>query len=234
MEESLTDGLEKKLKSVFGDVLLALVFSFIRPIATLTEVFFRKQMGERYFNAWNYFAGFILISAVRSPYAVVTRGQIPVANILAFAWGIAFAVCIYLHKEEVKNRYRDGIRWHSYCYGLPRIEKLPAAIERAIPIVIGVMFIVFRFMGIGGLLVLSGMISITLRTREVQEFRNRMLDKIDAQIEHDNLEKTILENLPPQQTEGLRAPVPGNMSKEAREQFVNPADCESKQERSKI
>ena len=222
MEESLTDGLEKKIKNAFGDMLLAILFSLIRPIATMTEIIFRRHIGERYFTHWSFIVGLSLIAASAMPHGVVNNAQETVAIYSAIAWGVIFILCYILHRVEIISRYRKNLRWHSYNYGLPRIPFSNIVIEKIITLALGGVLVYLGYIGVGGLIFLSGMISITLRIREVQEFRNRMLDTIDAQIEHDNLDKAILENLPPQQTEGLRAHMPKSMSKEGREKFVKP------------
>ena len=60
MSETFLDNLDKKANSFLSNAFLAIVASLVRPIATLTEIFFRKQMGERYFTAWNILGGLVV------------------------------------------------------------------------------------------------------------------------------------------------------------------------------
>jgi len=224
MSESIGDNLEAKFKGALTDSLLAILVSLVRPIATLTEIIFRKDMGERYFNGWNIVVGLLAIIVFRSPFWSNHRGIYQtITNIIAVVWVIALLVYAYLNRQRIIERYGKSHRWHSYNYGIPRYEELPVVVEKALPIAVGLLLVlVCGITGMGGLLFFSGVISLFLRNYEARLFYERMLDQIDSQIEHDNLNKAVVEQFPPQQTEGLVAHVPRYVGKELRSQLVRP------------
>ena len=113
---------------------------------------------------------------------------------------IAYGVWNYFEKY---NRYKKGQVWHSYNYGLPWINKFGMLFEKGLPLGLGVALVYFGYKSIGALLVLSVMVSLWLRYREIQLFREQMLDHIDSRIEHENFSKAFNEGRPPKETEGV-------------------------------
>ncbi len=217
MSESIFDNMEKRLNSALTNALLATLASLIRPIATLTEIFFRKEMGERYFTAWNVIGGLMMIGFVRMPvWGFDDRDVRTMTNIFAGIWAVCLILYSYANRQEMIKRYSKGKAWHSYNCGIPSFEKVGIIFEKIIPAVLGIVMYYFGVKSIGGLLVFSVMASLWLRYREAQLFREQMFNAIDSRIEQENLQKAIVENLPPQQTEGLMAYVPKYMGDEMR------------------
>lgn len=237
VNESISDRLEDKLKSAVINAMLSIVMACVRPIATLTEVFFRKDMGERYFTAWNVFVGWVLLAGIGvlqrfllAPgrydyygrfYPKDEWGATEWAPYIALGvWALLFTLLANEQRHAVIRRYNKGIRWHSGNCGIRRLP-LPYVIEKGIPFVVGIaLALALRLYMLGGLMVLSGIVSIALRYYEALKFRERLLDIIDGQIEQENLAKVVKDRLKPEQTEGLQAPLPAYVSDEFREQFV--------------
>lgn len=244
--ESIGDKIEEKLKNAVVHGLLAILVMMIRPVATLTEVFFRKDMGERYFTAWNLMAGWLLLLVFGAPYDKMiglsvggrydmygnyqrSSGSADSAWFIApLVWLAALTFCAYLHEQAVIRRYKEGVRWHSANVGIPRIEDLPYVFEKGIPFLAGILMIwLLQLHGLGALMILSGLVSILLRMHEARLFRERMLDIIDSQIEQDNLAKAVKERLSPEKSEGVQAPLPTYVSDKYREKFaqaIRPAE----------
>lgn len=219
--ETLTDNFEKKIQNAFVNGFLSILIKLIRPIATLTEIFFRKQIGERYLTAWNLVAGLGLIAFAATPMWVNDYNFEKAAYIIAAIWGLGLFVHFILHTREVAKRYQNNQRWHSYNYGLPRYEIIHESLEKIIPIAIGILAIFLHFFGLGLLLIASGVISLQLRYYEKRDFQNRLLDAIDAEIANDNFAKAINDRLPPEQTEGYRAHPNRNMPEGFTKKFVS-------------
>jgi hypothetical protein len=222
-------------------VLLGVRATDIRPAATLTEIVFRKNMGERYFTLWNVIAGFGLLQVFSIPLGVPTPspaghdvlGQFYPAQsdfprmiwVLTFmGWHVALLLYWGLHAWSVRQRYKAGGRWHSRNVGVKRFPFLPVWFEKALPIVAG-LFIwqACQVPGFGILMILSGVISIMLRANEASLFWERVLDVIDGQLEQEYLAKAVMERSNPKETEGYTAPLPAYVSQKFRQQFLEAA-----------
>lgn len=238
MTDKITDGMIHAV--------LALVVMLIRPLATLTEIFFRRNMGERYFTAWNVIAGWWIITAFtafrlgvpmpsNAGYDEMGRyqpGQSATPLLVWFFGSAAWSFCLFaamgVQQFFVRQRYKQGGRWHSRSIGEPWFPLLPAWAEKAIPIVAGIYIAWYCHVPLlGALLILSGITSGLLRLHEARLFRERVLDVIDSQIEQEYLAKAVLERSKPNEVDGLRAPLPAYVSQKFRERFVEaltPAD----------
>ncbi|HSW01041.1 MAG TPA: hypothetical protein VLI39_12765 [Sedimentisphaerales bacterium] len=221
MSESISDDIETKLRGAVVNGLLAILVGLVRPIATLTEVFFRKRMGERYFSGWNIIVGFAFIFCFRSPLWLGKGHSLGlVTNIIAAAWAAGMFFCVYLDRKETIERYEKGARWHSYCYGVPRWAEVPVYAEKVIPLAVGILLMVVGLIGMGGLLFLSGGVSLLLRYHEARLAHDRMLDMIDAQIEHEHFAEAVMESRPTEQLEGLRVSLPKRIGPDFRQKYV--------------
>jgi uncharacterized protein YqgC (DUF456 family) len=227
-----------KITDAMIHAVLALLVMLIRPVATLTEIFFRKDMGERYFTSWNAIAGYWILAFASIPlgmpwpgrggydelgiYRTATSSTSKEAWLfIAFAWSAALTVCTFLQYQSVKKRYVEGGRWHSRNVGVPRYPSLSIYIEKALPIVAGVAIMWwFQIYGFGLLLIVSGVVSILLRLYEAHMFRERVMDVIDGQIEQEYLGKAVMERSKPGEVDGLQAPLPAYVSQKFRQKFI--------------
>lgn len=232
--DKVTDGI---IQAVLG-----LVAMFIRPLATLTEIFFRKDFGERYYTFWNWYAGCILttiawiciligvgLTSTQETY-MDSRGLIHTQTIVApastfsltvlglWAWGLHIFTVIQWW--SVRRRYQRGGRWHSRSIGVPWIPKFPAWAERAIPLGLGFILVRFGATIPGVLMIASAATTLLLRWKEARDFKNRVLDVIDGQIEQEYLGKAVMERTGPREAEGFRAPLPAYVSQSFRQKVV--------------
>ena len=160
MSESFFDNIEKKSNSFLTDALLVTLTSLVHPIATLTEIFFRKQMGERYFTAWNVIGGLIAIYVFRLPaWGFDNEKARFIINAIAIIWGTCLCLYYMINYKEKTDRYRNGESWHSYNCGIPHINKYTLWFEKGIPAIVGVIFYWLGVKSLGALLVLSVMVS---------------------------------------------------------------------------
>jgi hypothetical protein len=220
----LGNRLVDQMADVVVQVFLSLLVSLVRPMATVTEVFFRKQMGERYFSVLNIMAGVPLILLFGIPVWALFDSSWGFGAwlnlLLSLAWTGAFNFYAFKSLQAVKVRYQEGVRWHSYNYGIPRYPALHPALERIIPLGVTLLLILCGAYGLAVLLVLSTYLSYMGRVIAANRFFARVLDAIDQQIEADNLSKAVLERLQPEQAEGLMTPMPAYVSTMHREKFV--------------
>jgi hypothetical protein len=236
---TMGNRINERMVNVAIDMLLGLLAALVRPLAVVTEVVFRKQMGERYFHVIHSMAGAVLIFLSGIPFwhtdfalyalshpAVAfqyyNRWPAGAALTMYVAWGwlAAFYVFCFLHGRAIKARYRAGLRWHSYCYGIPRFAGLPVILERILPLAAAAALIYYGAYSPAVLLVISTYISYMTRVREAAQFQGRVLDAVDMQIEAENLSNAVLQRLTPEQAEGVVAPLPAYVSDKCRELFV--------------
>ena len=224
---------------------LTLVVMFVRPIATLTEIFFRRRMGERYFTYWNVIGGFFVLIACHTSWGVPqpapggsdyfgrytpAQSAIPmmVLHITFVAWVAALFCALGLHAAGVKARYQAGGRWHSRNNGIPWISSTPSWVERVVPILGAIAL--WRFGHVPSfalLMIVSTGVSFMLRVFEARSFRERVMDVIDGQIEQEFLAKSVMERSKPEAVDGLQTPLPAYVSQKVRQNFIEEIEPET-------
>lgn len=218
---------------------LNILAMLVRPMAIVTEIFFRRDMGERYFTPLNAAFGFFLLLLFSIPIGVPgaekagfdALGQFHAAQsaaprvvlfVMSFAWILSLFAAYGQNVLFIRRNYVQGNRWHSCNIGIPRFPNLPVWLEKLIPFVAAVAFyFLFHLPGLAILLVFSGIVSLLLRAHEARMFRERVLDLIDGQIEQEYVATAVLERAKPQQVDGLRAPLPAYVSRTYRTKIVD-------------
>lgn len=226
IEGAIAD-LNKKGLGMLQEMLLWLLMSLIRPIATVTEKLYRRQMGERYFTGWNVLVGAVLIVGACMPLSGIrgrglrleawSKAEL-VSLVIGVLWLFVFGWESVTHFRDVRRRYRDKVLWHSYCYGVG-FDKRPADIAVCCAIV-GIVAGWFHLYGIMLLLVFSGGFSAQMRAFEMIKMRKEFLDAIDGHIEQVSFADAVRKRLTPGQANGLVAPLPAYIPDESREKFV--------------
>lgn len=223
------------------------VTTLIRPVATVTEVFFRRKMGERYFSPVGAFAGLVLIVVASLPFLQVEQRyfgfpgyrfypqqrirtdwvELPyfswryTATVVGVAWAVLYLGLALVHHMEVRHRYRTGEQWHSYCSGVPWVGLAGSGfVQRFLIVLAAAAGVCVGIYGIVGLLLVSCWCSYMLRVWEQKRFHEMMLDTIDQRIEMQHLQQAIQERLHPRQAEGFSAPLPAYVSDEYRKRFI--------------
>jgi hypothetical protein len=212
------------IKQAVGAFLVFLV----KPLAATTEAVFRKEFGERYFTAWDVFAGAGLIvfsSILALPLAALVAAVtglpwllFALPNLLFGAiWLVTFLVFSFMHLGRIRERTAQGILWHSYCCGCSRVSE---KWQPFYPVVLGIVLCVCQLYGPGVLMIASGFISLLMRVREAALFYARVLDTIDARIENEQLSDAVLKRSDPKATSGFVAPLPAYVSRKHRAKFL--------------
>jgi hypothetical protein len=205
--------------------------SLVRPLATITEVYFRMDFGVRYFTLWNVLAGLVLISMSNIPLSYVAdvrRGvphpQLHVNDIfvalVSLSWFLSFAVMSFVHLLYMRQRLRSGVHWHSYSCGYSYV---PERLQPFIPVAVGVVLFCLGVWTPGLLLIASGLTSASLRRSEKWAFFKRVLDTLDAQIEAENLSEAVMNRGRGQKTAGFAAPLPAVIPDSTRRKFLQSA-----------
>lgn len=229
--ENAIDRFNNKGIERIQQMALFFLLSLLRPLATVTEKLYREKMGERYFTLWNVFAGLWMIFLASSPpiYHGGTNGDVwSMSDWLLVGvgmfWAYRFIMGSRAHFREVKERYRTGTIWHSYCYG--SWETARPWLRPTIFMVTGGLVVMLSqwwnwpFYGIGGLLAASGLISLQTHFAIVAKTHAMLLDTIDQQIVNQNLADAIRDQFPANRTQGLIAPLPARVSKEYRDEVA--------------
>lgn len=225
--ENAIAGLNSRGLAIVQDMFLAFLVSLIRPIATVTEKLYRRQMGERYFTRWNVFIGVPLIIAACLPLSILRGRGLDWMEWSITDWVSVTIGCVWLavfvwesvaHFRDVRRRYRENVLWHSYCYGVG-FDKRPSDIA-ACCVIAGIAAGWFHLYGIMLLLVFSGGFSVQMRAFEMMKMRKAYLDTIDGKIEQWCFAEAVRNRLTPGQAIGLVAPLPAYIPDESRDRFV--------------
>lgn len=225
--EGAIAGFNNKGLAIVRDIFLSLLVSLIRPIATVTEKLYRRQMGERYFGVWNVLVGVPLIIAACVPLSIIRERGLHLEEwskteqmslIIGVVWLAVFVWESVAHFRDVRRRYRENVMWHSYCYGIG-FNKRPAIVAMCCAIA-GVVAGWFHLYGIMLLLVFSGGFSVQMRAAEMAKMKRLLLDAIDKHIEQVSFANAVRNRLSPGQANGLVAPLPAYIPKEFGDKFV--------------
>lgn len=220
-----------------GNAVTYLFLILSRPLTLLTQVFYRKSMGERYFTPISLLGGlaFLAVATFASKYMlptvttntqdqwgrmVVGQTRYVMPPIVAYGVGIAWIAVLLVaysrHTLGVRKRYATGERWHSYNSGVPHMAALVDPVQYLISGILAAGCFYWGLPGYGALLSASIVLGVIADQAARKRFWNSVLDAVDAQIESENLGKAVAERLSPGRVEGLEAPVPGYVSEEWR------------------
>ncbi len=189
---------------------------FLKGIASASEVFFRKNMGERYFDSNSVGVGVFLwfFATLLSSFCGVLGAKIlgviglgPLAKILDH--GNLFSVFLGLlvitafiglaisEKSKASRRRNSPIPRHSMTRGESRIKD--PGTEILTKIAASVVLLAFA-MPLGCVLVLSLCFCRLLIIKQDEAIYSRYLDAIDSKIEAEQLETALLGNTPLENT----------------------------------
>lgn len=196
-------------------IVLEVFYLFARPFVLVTRVFFHKEMGERYLDGIQAFLSLILIAGVTAASAYMTGGL--VAIVIGSVWTLAFLYCMWRHFFiDVPNRYRNGIRWHSRCSGIPRVDAFSIRVQSAILLGGTIGTAVVGMYGFAALLLMSLWLTFLADMAAAKMFWTQVLDAVDGQIEAEMLGTAVEQRLTPAEASGLKVCVPAYASAEFR------------------
>jgi hypothetical protein len=222
-DNALNSLTKKTAASVWG--------KFKRQLSTASELFFRKDMGERYLSNNSLFSGAV-IWAMATLIALALPGlRSAAAYLCAFAglhhlayllhhWLLtllAGGALVFFHikfgRESIAlmAKYRaDGTAYHTQSRGTPRWGK------DGVMVGIGITVALFLFnMPAGILFAVSCAISAKLASEQEAAIYARYLDALDQKIEQEYLESAILGKCPTEITQ-LTKPLPAHMNADLR------------------
>jgi len=213
----------------------------LKPLAIITQMFYRKEMGERYVQQWHILvgAGFICLATYASANGTIyesrvvqdTFGQLrstevpasrthPLAYWIGGAWLVVFFLACTEHRLRIRGRYKRGQRWHSMCLGVPRLPILTELVQAICTGGLVYASYHFRMEPIAALLFSSLVAGASIDEVTKRMFWNQVLDTIDAQIEAEQIGKAIQQRLSPAQAEGVAARVPAALTGRSRKEIA--------------
>jgi|GEM_PF-6979690 len=192
-------------------------------LSTLVEVFARAHFGERYLSIGRIAASFVLLQIACTMLLVVGgRGAANGLMLLSFA----FLLMAGVHRVQIAVRNGQGVLWHSFCPGesfflvVPWPDSMnmnPWRIGFLVePVaVVGVGFVLTSLdLATGIAVMLSGVAMLAVTTLQYQQYRDALLNRIDAQIESEVMAEA-LEGKPMTKTKGFVVPGAKQLAKTA-------------------
>jgi hypothetical protein len=204
-----------------------------RMLSKGTEVFFRRDMGERHFSPESIANGFMLwgITAVASCFtgtmiSPILRG-LSLDRLAGFFYGAVWPsimgciVIFFYWRFAIENTQRmgefrsEGKTYHSKSRGVPRWEP-----SQDLAIRVGAILVLLAFAPIMGLAFIASIyVSANLAAQQQAALYDRYLDMLDAQIEGELLQDALLGKCPPEITY-LYKPLPDSLKPELRENIA--------------
>lgn len=220
--------ISKTIGKVFGAILAVVAV----PVALLTQMVFRKDLGERYasLNRRVIAAGVLVIAGVmhaffpmpslsgivQDSFRSVPVLSHPSSTILAAGLLVLFVIACIEHELRLRSRYKTDGRWHSWSLGVNRIPGVGIKLQVLATLLVAAGAFWLRLDYFAIVLAASGVFSGVIDANTKREFYNRVLDTVDAQIESEMVGKAVKERLSPAQAEGLQAHLPAYVSTQAR------------------
>ncbi len=205
-----------------------------KMLSTGTEPFFRRDMGERYFDAAAASRGYVLwifatiascFTGTGASLLFTATGSTGLANSFQgpfVPFVVGFAVLIgfgYFANENMKHlqQFRaDGKTYHSKSRGQARTTDRKQELIIRIGGSVGLLLLAPV---VGVAFIASMYVSMSLASQQQAALHDRYLDMLDAQIEGEFLQDAILGKCPPEITY-LYKPLPSTMKPELREDIA--------------
>lgn len=200
--------------------------NFKRFLATASDPFFRRDMGERYFGNENLFGGLVvwIVGTAASSVFYFFFGLFsqsgPLIMMACWSTGAALVGVHFAFGTESLSKmakYRaDGIAYHSRSRGVPRFPS--PQITLMVVIGMALLLLIFNFVSFLFFIV-SCVMSAKLAAEQDAAIYARYLDALDAKIEQEYLEQAILGRCPVEITQ-LSRPLPTTMKPDLRENIA--------------
>lgn len=230
LTEKLIGPLENKINELTKKTFKSFWQEFQYHMATASEPFFRKEMGERYFSSTNLFVGTSVwaggtllamsFSFIRSPFTYISAvgfenfSRFLGSGFVTFLVGaVMVGLSLYWGTENLRKMlaYReDCIAYHTRSRGTPRWG---GDNGKVFLLMSGVLFI-FNF-PVFVLFMFSHGLATKLAAERDAAIYSRYFDILDQQIEKEYLEKAILGQCPTEITQ-LSSPLPQNLKEQYR------------------
>jgi hypothetical protein len=232
----LNKTLDKSMVDFNLKALAMLGTIFYKPLATASDPFFRKKMGERYFTGFSMVMGGILwlvagrLSGWTDSLLQVFAATVNCVPLFRFAtwlnehnFGSVISLCVAaiffglakLNLAATQQRQATGERWHSMSRGESLFGSENSNRDFIITCLVGLPLLVFA-VPVGVLFIVSRGLSLHLVAQEQASVYARFLDHRDKEIEDIHFGRALKEGVPPQLTEGLYGPLPERFKGEHR------------------
>ena len=239
--EKLTDKLGGKLLDFNLKMMGLGATLLVKPLALATDVFFRKDFGERYLTNNSAAVAAILwtMAALYGSY-LVWPGNNPVLEVIDMAgfhklswwfhghdftktlgWIIAIPYMCMAGRNVIQARRRSasGQIWYSMSRGASvfGVESQP----RDLLLAFGAVVILGLFApSLALLFFISRLVSYQLEASQQTALYNRYLDAMDAKIQAEYLQRALDKGEPPGFTDGLYCPLPKDFKGEYRQRVA--------------
>lgn len=218
-----------KTANFIVEVALRVFYMLTRPMALISEVFHRKNFGERYFGPVQFAGGVLLILmafavtyGLGSPQVVGTRSafdgsitfrevyvpQHKLAYISCGIWMGVFVISFLVHQLKVQVWIRLGKQWHSQSSGEPMIAGGRWWINAIAAVLLPFMLYKLRLEFVGGLLMFSILISWSAAWNAKRAMYHKVLDVLDAEIEAKVLTEAVEDRKTGKSATGANAGLP--------------------------
>ena len=238
--DKLTDELDKKMLNFTLKMTGLLATLIVKPLALATDVFFRKDFGERFLTGNSLVVSWFLWAAA-SHTSSIWGGQENLT--VQWLWKHGFhkiAQWLIDHDYSVtigwfmimasgfmggrslfytRTRAATGQMWYSLSRGASIFgneNKLRDIIIAAVAVGILSLF----SPGLALLFAVSRIVSYQMEARQQSAFYNRYLDAMDAKIQAEYLQRALDKGEPPVNTEGLYCPLPKGFKGEHRQRVA--------------
>jgi hypothetical protein len=235
--DRLSDTLDGKLLDMNLKVLGLLASILIRPLAACTEVMFRRNLGERYFNVTTTILSVFIWSAAElfsyfgrgiqlDFFQKIGCGRLGAwlavhsnPKIITVLIGLAFWWSASTNLDQSRKRQAKGIPWYSMSRGESVFGNESPFWNDFIPLVIGI--VLFAYSPVSGLFfIASRAAGYFLFLKEQQSHYARYLDDMDAKILSSQLQAALKGEKDPGETQGLFCPLPARIKGEQRDEVV--------------
>lgn len=233
-----------RIGEMFANVIVNIGLFLIRPLGVLTQVFFRKDMGERYLTPLTVTVALLLVLlAYRMTVTTVPPtplidlyarwSEAKVVETLAFRnckywipgiWTTLFAAAVWENKVRSWMRYRRGERWHSRSMGSPRIPGLGNLFQYILTALAAVSLEWMTLSWMALLVCLSLAATVITDYAVARQLYNSVLDALDGQLESETLNQAINERLTPKQLNGITLRLPKSLRQYLQQHGGNPAN----------
>ena len=216
LTSQIVEPLEKQVQQFNRNAAGAALNFFKRTLGTVTEPFFRKEMGERYYGRETHGAGILFwlgaaifgyflpnfsslaaplcTTDLLAPFAFLFHTKIlPVGTGLAMAF---FQAKLGWESLSLMEKYRnEGKAYHTRSRGVPRWGQREASAF----IWLELWLLLFN-LPIGVLFVVGYYMNSKLKSEQDAAIMSRYLDKMDSEIENEYLESAALGKCPTELT----------------------------------
>ena len=238
--DKLTDKLGGKMLDFNLKMVGLIATLLVKPLALATDVFFRKDFGERYL-AQNSAALALILWGLAPKLALLWgQGLNPLlqliydaglhkiaywfyrhdcTNAFGFLIGCAYGFMAVRNITQTRRRSASGQIWYSMSRGgsVFGVENQ----SRDLLLAFGAIVILGLFApSLGLLFFISRIVSYQVEASQQAAFYNRYLDAMDAKVQAEYLQRALDKGEPPDDTDGLYCPLPKAFKGEYRQRVA--------------